>query len=216
MKLRFHPEGICENSPTFQGVLPKWRKHEAFLNVFQSGGLKLRNMMGLQNQQKELFSYNIDLDRRVRPDNQLRKIAAVIDFTFARAEVEHTYGHQGNVSVDPAVILKMMFLLFFDNVSSERELMQIIAERLDYLWFLGFGLNDPVPNHSVLSKARARWGTKVFEQLFLRTVAQCGAAGLGWGSKNYVDGRVIAANASTDSVLKGPPELIAALRQAYQ
>jgi len=45
----------------------------------------------------------------------------------------------------------MMFLLFFDNVSSERELMNIIPERLDYLWFLGYGLDDEIPNHSVLS-----------------------------------------------------------------
>src|SRR6266850_4675722 len=145
-------------------------------------------MMGQQDPQKELFSYNIDLDRRVRASHPLRRVAATIDFSFARQEVAHTYGEKGNVSVDPAVILKMMFLLFYDNVESERELMKIIAERLDYLWFLGFGLNDPVPNHSVLSKARARWGTKVFEQLFLRTVAQCVAAGLVGGSKIHVDG----------------------------
>jgi transposase len=173
-------------------------------------------MMGLQNQQKDLFGYNIDLDRRVRLENPLRKVVAVIDFSFARAEVEHSYGHNGNVSVDPAVILKMMFLLFFDNVTSERELMQIIPERMDYLWFLGYGLNDSVPNHSVLSKARARWGTKVFEQLFLRTVAQCIEAGLVDGQKIHVDGSLIAANASTDSVVKGSPELIAALRRVYR
>jgi len=172
-------------------------------------------MMGLQNQQKDLFGYNIDLDRRVRPDNPLRKIAAAIDFSFARLEVRHTYGENGNVSVDPAVILKMMFLLFFDNVASERELMQIIAERLDYLWFLGYGINDSIPNHSVLSKARARWGSKVFEQLFLRTVGQCVAAGLVEGKKIHVDGSLIAANASKDSVVSGSPELIAALRKAY-
>jgi transposase len=173
-------------------------------------------MMGHQKQQKELFSYQVDLDRRVRTDNPLRRIAAAIDFSFARAAVQHTYGENGNVSVDPAVILKMMFLLFFDNIASERELMQIIPERLDYLWFLGYGLNDPVPNHSVLSKARARWGTAVFEQLFLRTVAECVAAGLVDGKKIHVDGSLIAANASTDSVVKGSPELIAALRQVYR
>ena len=82
-------------------------------------------MMGKQQQQKELFSYQIDLDRRVRADNPLRQVAGAIDFSFARAEVEPTYGHNGNVSVDPAVILKMMFLLFFDNVRSERQLMEI-------------------------------------------------------------------------------------------
>jgi transposase len=173
-------------------------------------------MMGQQDQQKELFSYHVDLDRRVRADNLLRKIAAAIDFSFARAAVQHTYGQNGNGSVDPAVILKMMFLMFFDNIASERELMQVIPERLDYLWFLGYGLNDPVPNHSVLSKARARWGAAVFEQLFLQTVAECVAAGLVDGKKIHVDGSLIAANASTDSVVKGSPELIAALRQVYR
>jgi transposase len=173
-------------------------------------------MMGQQNQQKDLFSYLIDLDRRVRPDHPLRQVAAAIDFTFARAEVAHTYGHNGHVSVDPSVILKMMFLLFFENVASERQLMAIIPERLDYLWFLGFGLNDPIPDHSVLSKARARWGTEVFEQLFVRTIAACVAAGLVDGKKIHVDGSLIAAHASIDSVIAGPPEVIAALRQSYQ
>ena len=172
--------------------------------------------MGQQNQQKEFFSYNVDLDRRVRADNPLRQIAAAIDFSFVRAEVEHAYGHNGNVSVDPVVILKMMLLLFWDNIASERQLMGIIPERLDYLWFLGYGLNDPVPNHSVLSKARARWGVEVFEQLFVRTVGACVAAGLVAGKKIHVDGSLIAAQASTDSVITGPPELIAALRQAYR
>ena len=117
-------------------------------------------MMGQQDPQKELFSYNIDLDRRVRADNPLRQVASTIDFTFARQQVAHTYGSNGNVSVDPAVILKMMFLLFYDNVASERQLMEIIAERLDYLWFLGYGLDQEIPDHSVLSKARARWGNE--------------------------------------------------------
>ena len=46
--------------------------------------------------------------------------------------------------------------------------MKIIPERLDYMWFLGYGLDDCIPDHSVLSKARARWGTEVFEELFVR------------------------------------------------
>src|SRR5688572_27440586 len=110
----------------------------------------------------------------------------------------------------------MMFLLFYDNVASERELMKIVAERLDYMWFLGYGLNDEIPNHSVLSKARKRWGPEVFEGFFVRVVAQCVEAGLVDGKKIHVDSSLIDANASKDSVLKGSPELIAALKQAYQ
>lgn len=172
--------------------------------------------MGRQDSQKDLFTYNVNLDHRVRADNPLRRVAAVIDFSFVRDEVAHTYGHNGNISVDPVIILKMMFLLFYDDVSSERQLMRIIAERLDYLWFLGYGLNDEVPDHSVLSKARSRWGSEVFEKMFVRTVAACVHAGLVDGSKIHMDGSLIKADASTDAIVHGPPELIAALRAAYR
>lgn len=171
--------------------------------------------MGKHDEQKELFSYRIDLDKRVRADHPLRAIAEKIDFTFVRGEVAKFYGKKGNVSVDPVIIIKMMFLLFFDDVASERELMAIIKERLDYLWFLGLGLNDEVPNHSVLSKARRRWGKEVFESFFVRTVMQCVAAGLVDGKKIHVDASLVDANASKDSVVKSSPELIAAVKKAY-
>ena len=173
-------------------------------------------MMGQQKQERELFSYAVNLEKRVRSDHVLRRVEAAIDFGFVRKEVAHCYGDNGNVSVDPVVILKMMFLLFFDDVASERELIKIIAERLDYLWFLGYGLDDEIPDHSVLSKARARWGKEVFESLFVRTVAQCVEAGLVDGSKLYADASLIDADAAKESVIKGPPELIAALKQAYR
>jgi transposase len=132
-----------------------------------------------------------------------------------RAEVARFYGQNGNVGIDPVVLLKLMFLLFFDDVSSERELMERLPERLDYLWFIGYGLEDPTPNHSVLSKARQRWGQEVFEKVFIQTVRQCVEAGLVDGSKIHVDSSLVAANASKDSVSKSSPELIAAYKQAY-
>lgn len=173
-------------------------------------------MMGHHEAQKDLFSYHIDLNRRVPADHPLREIARRIDFSFVRAEVEKFYGTKGNVSVDPVVILKLMFLLFYDNVPSERELMKGLAFRLDYLWFLGYSLDDPIPDHSVLSKARKRWGKEVFEGFFVRTVMQCLQAELIEGSRIHVDSSLVDANASKDSVKKGDPELIAALKQAYQ
>jgi transposase len=173
-------------------------------------------MMGTQNTPPSLFSYQINLDQRVRSDNPLRGIRDAIDFSFVRAEVAARYGTNGNESVDPAVILKMMFLLFFDNIASERELMRVIPERLDYLWFLGYELDAVIPHHSVLSKARARWGAEAFEKFFVRTVGQCVAAGLVDGTKIHVDSSLNEANASCDSVVKGGSELITALKAAYQ
>ena len=71
--------------------------------------------MGQQKGERELFNYAVNLEKRVRSDHPLRRVAAAIDFQFVREEVSHCYGVKGNVSVDP----------------------KVIAERLDYLWFLG-------------------------------------------------------------------------------
>ena len=173
-------------------------------------------MMGQQEPQKDLFNYAVNLDKRVRTNHPLRQIQRAIDFGFVRERVASHYGFNGNESVPPEVILKMMFLLFYDDVSSERDLMRIIPERLDYLWFLGYGLDDEIPDHSVLSKARRRWGPEVFEELFVRVVEQCVKGGLVAGRKIHMDGSLIEANASKKSVIKGTPELIQALKKVYE
>ena len=85
----------------------------------------------------------------MRVNRPLRRLKAAIDLHFVREEVAYCYGKNGNESVAPEVILKMMFLLFFDDIASERELMEVIGERLDYLWFLDYGLDEKVPDHSV-------------------------------------------------------------------
>src|SRR5437868_10249173 len=153
-------------------------------------------MMGEQKSEPQLFNYAVNLEKRVRANHPLRRVKAVIDFSFVREEVARCYGRNGNESVPPEVILKMMFLLFFDDIKSERELMEVIGERLDYLWFLDYGLDEKIPDHSVLSKAPARWGKEVFESLFVRTVAQCVEAGLVDGQKLHVDASLIDADAA--------------------
>jgi transposase len=159
-------------------------------------------MMGRQPQyQNKLFIQGFNLEKRIREDHLLRKIAHHIDFDFIYKEVKDTYGDNGNVSVPPPVILKMMLLLVLYNVRSERELIDTIPERLDWLWFLGYDLDSEIPNHSVLSKARIRWGVHAFKRFFERIVSQCVETGLIDGSKLFVDSSLIDADASNNSVV---------------
>jgi len=158
--------------------------------------------MGQHAKQNELWVEPVNLARRIPEDHPLRKLQRVLKLDFVREAVMGFYGRNGNVSVDPVIIMKMMLLLFWDNVASERELMRVIPLRIDYLWFLGYGLEDEVPNHSVLSKARQRWGKEVFEQLFARTVQQCLEAGLIDGEKLHVDSSLVRADASLNSVVQ--------------
>lgn len=159
-------------------------------------------MMGRQGQpQNNLFHYGVNLDQRIRNNHSLRKVNELIDFDFAYPEVQSCYGNNGNESVPPPVILKLMLLLVFYNVRSERELMETVPERMDWLWFLGYNLDTAIPNHSVLSKARKKWGAAIFQSFFERIVLQCVQAGLVDGSKIFVDSSLVDANASNNSVI---------------
>jgi transposase len=94
-----------------------------------------------------------------------------------------------------------MLLLILYNVRSERELMNTLPMRLDWLWFLDYDLDSEIPNHSVLSKARNRWGVEAFQRFFERIVWQCVEAGLVDGSKIFMDSSLVQADASNNSVI---------------
>lgn len=150
--------------------------------------------------QSPLFRPGFDLGSRVPKGHLLRRIQEAIDFNFVYNEVEDSYGAVGNPSVPPPVILKLLLLLFFERVRSERVLMETLPMRLDWLWFMGYELDTPIPNHSVLSKARTRWGAKRFKQMFRHVLDQCSAAGLIGGEDVFVDSSLIDADASIDSL----------------
>ena len=91
------------------------------------------------------------------------------------------------------LVLKMMFLMFFDNVISERDFMRQLPMRLDWMWFLGFDLDTPTPNHSILSKARQRWGEPLFAEFFDRVLSLCVDANLAGGETVHADSTLLRA-----------------------
>jgi len=170
--------------------------------------------MGRQKgRQPKLFYCDVNIEERVPKMHILHKINKVIDFDFIYQEVGKRYGTNGNVSVPPPVILMLLLVLY--NVRSERELEETLPMRLDWLWFLGLDIDSRIPDHSVLSKARARWGVEVFRSLFERAVGQCVKEGLVDGKKLFVDASLIEADASENSVIKSG-SLKKYLRKGYR
>src|SRR3990172_8784332 len=134
-------------------------------------------MMGKRDFETKLY-YNISLDRLIRQDHLLRQIAGAVDFSFVRPLCRPYYSHTGQPSVDPVVIFKMMLLGYLYGIPSERRLAEEVSLHLGYRWFLGYDFDQPTPDHSVLSKARARFGPEVFEAFFRRSIGLCREAGL--------------------------------------
>jgi len=98
------------------------------------------------------------------------------------------------------VVSRLLLLGFLYNLSSERQLLREVQVNMAYRWYLGYDLDEAVPNHSVLSKARKRLGVKFFEELFVCVLDGCRKAGLVQGENVLLDSTLVPANASLDSI----------------
>src|SRR4051794_33967701 len=143
---------------------------------------------------------NRSIEDLVPADNFYRHVEAKLDLSFVRDLVRGTYRECGRPSVDPRVFFKLQLVLFFEGLRSERELVRVAADRLSVRWYLGYDLDEALPDHSSLTKIRQRYGLAVFRRFFEAIVEQCREAGLVWGKELYFDATQVEANASLDSI----------------
>lgn len=156
-------------------------------------------MLGRKIKTAKLF-YALSLEHLVPADHLLRRVTAVVDFSFVRRRTAQYYSAYGQPGIDPEVLFKMALIGWLYNVTSERRLAEDCALPLAYRWFLGYDFDEPTPNHSVLSKARRRFGLWEYQAFFDEIVRQCQDAGLLQGDHLYVDSTLVKANASLESL----------------
>src|ERR1044072_3102085 len=130
---------------------------------------------------------SVSLEDLVPADHFYRFLDAKLDLSFVRGWVQDCYAAGGRPSIDPVVFFKLQLILFFEGLRSERQLMQVVADRLSLRWYLGYDLTEPLPDHSSLTRIRERYGLHVFRRFFAAIVEQCLAAGLVWGQELYID-----------------------------
>ncbi len=54
------------------------------------------------------------------------------------------------------VFFRLQLVMFFEDVRSERRLMEVAADRLGVRWFLGYDLDEPLPDRSSPTRIRER------------------------------------------------------------
>jgi transposase len=143
---------------------------------------------------------NLSLEELVPKANFYRRLDAMLDLSFVRDLVEDCYACSGRPSVDPVVFFRLQLVMFFEDVRSEQRLMEVAADRLSVRWFLGYDLDEPLPDHSSLTRIRERYGLEIFRRFFERIVEECFEAGLVWGEELYFDSTKVEANADVDSL----------------
>ena len=131
------------------------------------------------------------LEEFIPEDHYLRKINSALDLTFVHDAVADKYCQDnGRPSIDPEVVIRLFLLQAIEGISSVRRLMQRVHVDLAYRWFIGYRVDEKLPDHSTLSRALDRFGDAVFNELFLRSVSQCQQSGL-------IDGKVLHLDATT-------------------
>jgi len=157
-------------------------------------------MMGYKVRNLKTFT-SFSLETLVPEDNFYRQVEKCIDLSFVRDLVRHLYSAFGRPSIDPVVFFKLQLIAFFEGIRSERLLMETVSLNLAHRWFIGYDLDEDVPDHSSLSKIRERYGMEIFQQFFERIVELCMVAGLVWGEELYFDSTKVDANASINNMI---------------
>lgn len=168
-------------------------------------------MMAEKDFKPRIF-YGLSLEKMVPEDHLVRVLSKVLDLTFVRDMCGKYYSHTGKPSVDPVVLFKMMLLGYFYGIDSERKLAESCSLNLAFRWYLKYDFDEPTPNHSVLSKARARFGKEVFEQFFQRILDICVEKGLVSEGKLFVDATLVEADAALSSLV--PRDNVIRLKEA--
>jgi transposase len=157
-------------------------------------------MMGIKERTFQQLPDDLSLETLVPKDNFYRRLEERIDLSFVRELVLPLYARDGRHSIDPVVFFKLQLVLFFENLRSERQLMEMVADRLSLRWYVGYDLCEPLPDHSSLTKIRERYGLKIIRNFFERIVEMCFEAGLVRGKELFFDSTKVEADAAVDSL----------------
>ncbi len=151
---------------------------------------------------KQRIYYNINLDSLVPEDHFLKRLEKLLSFDFVRDITKSYYSHTGKSSIDPVVLVKMLLIGYLFDIRSERKLIEEISLNLAYRWCIGYDLDEEVPNHSIFSKARARFGKKIFKEIFTEILEIAISYGIVSKEDILIDSSIVKADASSGSIIE--------------
>jgi transposase len=162
-------------------------------------------MMGRQNNDQGPLFYEFCLDEAVPDDHLVRKIDAVLDLSWAYAELAAHYPRLGRPSIDPVLMIRMLIIGYVFALRSERLLCREVQVNFAYRWFCKLGIEHKIPDHSAFSRARNERfrDSGIFRRVFERVVETCIAADLVGGDGFAVDASLIAADANKHRSIPG-------------
>lgn len=108
----------------------------------------------------------------------------------------------GRPSVAPGTYMRMMFVGFFEGLSSERAIAWRCADSLSLREFLGHGLTQATPDHSTLSGLRRKFPEEIHREVFDWVLSVAQQEGLLKGRKVAIDATTLEANAAMRTIVR--------------
>ncbi|WP_378410647.1 transposase [Rhodocytophaga aerolata] len=85
------------------------------------------------------------METYVPKNNFYRQIKQLLKLDFLYQAVAPYYGKCGHKSVDPVVFFKLQLVAHFENICSDRALIEKSGLRLDILYFLDYSPGERLP-----------------------------------------------------------------------
>lgn len=143
----------------------------------------------------------VSLEDFVPRDNFYRHLEAKLDLDFVREWPRDLHAERGRPSIDPVVFFTLQLVMFFMSIRSERQLIETASLNLAHHWYLGYTLDENLPDHSSLTHIRQRLGIDIFQRFFEKVVDLCQKVGVVWGRELSVDATKVEANAGIPSLI---------------
>lgn len=156
-------------------------------------------MQGKKQLQPKML-YTVTMEQLVPQDNFYQRLNKALHLHWLYAATKDYYGSEGQESIDPVVFFKMCIVGYINNIGSDRRLAEYCADSLSIRLFLGYDIDEALPWHSTISRTRQLYGDEVFKKLFEQVFEKCMESGMIAGHTQALDGALLKANASKDSL----------------
>lgn len=135
--------------------------------------------------------------------DRLNELLAEIDFDGKLERAAQPYYEKtGRRGLPPGVYFRMIFIGYFEDISSQRGIAWRCEDSRSLARFLGFSAGESTPDHSTLSLTRERLPAKLHQYAFELILKAAADNGLVKGKTLGVDATDLEANASLKSIVR--------------
>jgi len=157
-------------------------------------------MQGRKRCEQRLFTM-VNLEEMIPQNHLLARINRAVNLDFIYGLTSNLYcSDNGRPSIAPVLFFRMQLIGYLYGIESDRQLCEEIHLNLAYRWFCRLHLEDPVPDHSSLTRIRDRFGVNTYQTVFEKLIRLLKDNGLIKGQNVMVDASLVEADASINSL----------------